>query len=288
MLDERLVIQLTKLGLTYSQAKVFLTLQILGKSNIKSISNVAKLDRANLYRTMSQLQEIGLVDLFLGKPNLYSSLSIDDALEVLLRRKKEKFELFLKITEEVRKIGSNYRQKVEVKDNFFEITAAKQGQIVTLKKVFLSAKKTHDGVITCFNYIRAMLNSEIRCIFEKSMSKGVNFRYLIYCSSKEEKLEALRLNNKYLSAYSGSMKVRFLDSLPEVIFAIVDRKEVLMHTQPPPNWSGSPCLHSTNICLISVIQKYFDTLWEQTAIVNNPEKGYQKSYKEIENENKIK
>jgi len=52
-------------------------------------------------------------------------------------------------------------------------------------------------VITCFNYIRAMLNPEIRCIFEKSMASGVNFRYLIYYNNREEKIEALRLNKKY-------------------------------------------------------------------------------------------
>lgn len=269
MLDEKLALQLTRLGLSNAQAKVFLTLHTLGKTNIKTISTAAKIDRSNLYRTISQLQEIGIVNLFLGNPNLYSSLYLNDALDVLLRRKKEKFDEFLKAAEEIRKISRDNPQELDINNSMFQITAAKQGQRIALKRVFLSATTTHDGVITCFNYIRAMLNPEIRCIFEKSMARGVNFRYLIYYNKKEEKNEALRLIKKFFSSFPGAIDVRFIESPPKVIFAIIDRREVLMHIQPPPNWSGSQCLDSTNSCLTSVFQKYFDVLWEETGKTSN-------------------
>jgi hypothetical protein len=55
-----------------------------------------------------------------------------------------------------------------------------------------------------------------------------------------------------------------LDVLQIPAFAILDGKEVFIHTEPMlPNWVGTPCLRTTNICLVGVIQKCFNYLWSE-------------------------
>jgi len=63
---------LTQLGLTSFQAQVYLTLTKLGTSNAKTIASIDRLDRANVYRVMTDLQKLNLVEKMLTKPiNLF-------------------------------------------------------------------------------------------------------------------------------------------------------------------------------------------------------------------------
>jgi len=53
---------LTKLGLTSLQARVYLALDKIKIETAKGIANITEIDRANIYRILSSLQSIGLVE----------------------------------------------------------------------------------------------------------------------------------------------------------------------------------------------------------------------------------
>ncbi len=260
MPDEENEVDLSKLGLSRAQAKVYLALIKLGNAKIKTIANTAKIDRANLYRTILRLHEIGLVEVLLGKPNTYRAITLEDGLQLLLRRKKEQFNEFQKIVNKLKENMKSNTTTTEILENSFVITPAKEGTLFSAKKAFLSAIKTHDAIINCSIYTRNLTDTEKRKTFEKALEEGIKFRYLIYCDL-DNKQSILKLNKRYLFDYKGNVNIRFVTKSPEAFFVIIDGKELLMHTQALPNWVGTPCLQSTNICLVGVLQTYFNTLW---------------------------
>ena len=267
MSEEQSQAALAKLGLTNIQARVYISVAKLGDASIKTISNIAKIDRANLYRTMSELQEIGLVQLFIGRPNTYRALPIQEAFQFMLQRKKKEFEEIQKNTlQTAKRLEANGLKEVMLNECSFQITPAKEGQLIVTKRTFLNAKKSHDGILNCAHFININSKEEKKGdVFKKSLSKGVNFRYIFYCEKNESKTTISKLIKivKEYDGLKGKFEVRFIHQPPEAIFAILDKKEVLMHTQPVPNWVGTPCLHSTNVCLVGVIQKYFEELWSK-------------------------
>ena len=79
------------LGLTLKQARVYLALsrsRILKISEISRISNVV---RPDLYKTLSKLQQLGLVERIIQTPIAYSAIPIEEGVSLLLENKREKF-----------------------------------------------------------------------------------------------------------------------------------------------------------------------------------------------------
>jgi sugar-specific transcriptional regulator TrmB len=87
-LDEDDTNTLIGLGLTFDQARIYLTLAYLGKSTLKSLSNTARMDRSNVYRVLSKLQEMNLIEKKITSPSLYQAVSPQEAIPALLERKK--------------------------------------------------------------------------------------------------------------------------------------------------------------------------------------------------------
>jgi DNA-binding MarR family transcriptional regulator len=259
---------LTKLGLTGTQAKVYLSLAKFGNESvsIKKVANISRLDRANLYRTMARLQEIGLVELLLGNPNTYRALSIKDALQLLLKKKEKEYNDFLETWKKMKKIKVSNLESIEINEGSFQITPAKEGQAVILRRAFLSAQTSNDGILNLSHFEKTMLANAEDDLFKLSMARGVNFRYIIYCDLKNKEAKILKLTNQFFGKLKGKIQIRFIYDPPDAIFSILDRKEVLMHIHPLPDWVGTPCLQSTNVCFVGVTQRYFDELWTKAQM----------------------
>ncbi|MEM4733518.1 MAG: helix-turn-helix domain-containing protein, partial [Candidatus Bathyarchaeia archaeon] len=72
---------ITKLGLTTSQVKVYLSLLQQKKATAKTISNFSKIARQEVYRVLSDLYEKGLVEKIIAKPTEFKAVPIEDCLK---------------------------------------------------------------------------------------------------------------------------------------------------------------------------------------------------------------
>ncbi|MFB3888399.1 MAG: helix-turn-helix domain-containing protein [Candidatus Bathyarchaeia archaeon] len=61
MKNEERIEVFMRLGLTMNQARVYLALARLGLTTAKRLSKDAQISRQDVYRVMSELQEIGLL-----------------------------------------------------------------------------------------------------------------------------------------------------------------------------------------------------------------------------------
>ena len=90
---------LIQVGFTETQAKLYLTLINLGKTDAKTLSKQANVPRQATYRALGELQEKGLVEKIISLPQEYKAVPLQDGLAIMV---KEKANAYQKMTTEVR------------------------------------------------------------------------------------------------------------------------------------------------------------------------------------------
>ncbi|MGE5187977.1 MAG: TrmB family transcriptional regulator, partial [Betaproteobacteria bacterium] len=79
---------LINLGLTVLQAKVYLSLAKLGTSTGRTTAKDAKVAPQDVYRVLAELQEAGLVEKIIAKPNKYCPMPINQGFAMLIKHRK--------------------------------------------------------------------------------------------------------------------------------------------------------------------------------------------------------
>lgn len=123
--------KLKEIGLSDSEIKIYTALLRLGEATVVEISKDSGLHRTNIYDSLEQLKEKGLVS-FLYKENkqYFRAISPDRLLDYL----KEREESITKIIPDLKNLQSKVPEKITV-----EIFKGKQGLKSTLKEIL--AKK---------------------------------------------------------------------------------------------------------------------------------------------------
>jgi sugar-specific transcriptional regulator TrmB len=89
VLEEESIGALVGLGLTLVQSKVFLALVNSDCPTIHEISMLSNVPRQDIYRIVSELQELSLVGKIVAKPIRFQALPIEEACAILLKRKEK-------------------------------------------------------------------------------------------------------------------------------------------------------------------------------------------------------
>lgn len=76
---------LQHLGLTCTQTKIYLALLEVEESPVKTISKISGIDRAEVYRKISSLLKLGLIEKILGVPIKFKAVPLEDSLNLLLK-----------------------------------------------------------------------------------------------------------------------------------------------------------------------------------------------------------
>lgn len=92
---------LHKLGLTVLEAKVYTSLIATGKSDVRAIARIVDIAKCEVYRAISSLEKIGLVEKILVSPAVYQAISIRDASVFLMENKRLEYKEIQKETEQL-------------------------------------------------------------------------------------------------------------------------------------------------------------------------------------------
>ena len=85
MSHERVLKALVKLGLSESEAEVYVFLAKTGPQKGKNIAEALKLYKQQLYRSLKRLQTKELVSATLERPSQFSAIPFDKALDLLVK-----------------------------------------------------------------------------------------------------------------------------------------------------------------------------------------------------------
>jgi sugar-specific transcriptional regulator TrmB len=261
---------LTKLGLTVLQAKVYLTLAKSGKTTIKIISQASKIDRSDVYRIVSKLQEKGLVEKIITTPNTFKAVPIHDGLPMLLRRKAEEYnEIEAKAKELLQKYEKNNEEKPLQEDVCqFILVPKKEASRRKFTNAIENTQTSCDMILhwECFRYGM----TEDTETWKKAVEKGVKIRFIVYKSEDEKAVSRI----VQILKKKGSFKVRYIFTPPPTTISIFDKKETIITISPTPHPRETPNLWSNNPSLIAIFQDYFELMWRASKKSKHKKTNY--------------
>jgi sugar-specific transcriptional regulator TrmB len=250
---------LSRLGLTASQGKVYVALLKLGTdSKGTTIAKFAAVPRQDVYRLLSELQHIGIVQKTLDKPAKFRSTPPKEAVNILLRRKMDDFselkreaDIFAKRNRETINEASIQPEK----DQFVLITD-RETITCRISKAYENTQATTNS-ITPLNELVPWLTVLSKHL-DEALGRGVKIRWIT------DKPKDTNWNPKYLQTYikHENFKLRFVSNPLKAKIAIHDSKEVIFGIFTDSGFARSPALWSNNPSLATIAESYFETIWK--------------------------
>jgi sugar-specific transcriptional regulator TrmB len=247
---------LIDLGLTNVQARVYLALVKSGPSKITGISNISKVARPEIYRNLSKLQKLGLVERIIETPLKYRAVPINEGISLLLQTKTRQYE---KVRSEAKILLSTVKmekpKKKQIEPPQF-VLIPKRTVIERIRTAIENAQLSIDLVLSWKRFSQGIAGVFAESI-ETAWAKNVKIRFIIE-SPPESKTEKQLIQ---FCREKPSTQVRFISHYPKATFGIYDKKEIYLIAKSKTGLPGSPALCSNNQRLTSAMEDYFEILW---------------------------
>ena len=244
------------LGLTLKQARVYMALVEFGSSRISTISIVSKVARPDVYRTLSKLQQLGLVEKIIQTPVEYRATPVKEGILRLLETKTKQYE---KVRAETKILLSTVKmekpKKKQIETPQF-VLIPKRTVTERIKTSIEKAQLSIDLVLSWKRFSQGIASVFAESI-ETAWAKNVKIRFIIE-SPSESKTEKQLIQ---FCREKPSCQTRFTPHYPKATFGIYDKKEIYLIAKSKTDLPGSPALWSNNQSLISAMEDYFEILW---------------------------
>jgi sugar-specific transcriptional regulator TrmB len=256
---------LIELGLTKRQAKVYLALLRIGPSKAEAISTAASVHRPEVYRVVDRLQEIGLAKKHLSTPTIFSAVSINEAIKLMISRK----------TIELKKTCKKAKSLIHRLDKINRPANRKLAEspiLVISENEYL--KKMRCGIAKSRCSIDVIAPSvTLRSWFflfdgllEKTLQRNVAFRVI----TEEHENKLLPKNLIPFSESSFGFELRTVPEAPLASVVIFDNIEVTAIINMTDSLIRKMHLWSSNESLLALCQGYFNSLWLKARHLNTP------------------
>lgn len=260
LIHEEQIQILYELGLTRTQAKVYIALLCLKIGTAKKIHGESKVARQDVYRAISELEEKNLIERIISKPTRFRPLPPNEAVSILLQIKNEK--------------NSQLRKKADKMFRNFEIDWTKMWNPNGLAQfVFLSKNKTNPVANThnmgefideaqksvmCLTTFQLFMKFKFADeeIWKKAVKRGVEFKFIIDRTQESAKLEP---NLDPELENHDCFEIRWINNCSPASVALVDEREAFCRMGLEVE---SPVLWSTNHCFVGMIKDYLETKWK--------------------------
>ncbi|MFB3889838.1 MAG: TrmB family transcriptional regulator [Candidatus Bathyarchaeia archaeon] len=245
---------LTRLGLTNNQAKIYLTCIEHDSLTAGEISKSAGIAPEVVYRTIPNLQKIGLITKAVAFPTEFEPTPIDTGIDILLGRKdKENSDVHAKATELLRQIGRR-RKRRSIQEFRIVLVSGKERLVQFVGKKMGSVQKSLD-VIGTSQKLPGWMNTYLAEI-KKLLAKRVEIRFAIEWQEEMSRKGILSGLPK-----SDNLKVKFITKELRTCLIILDNTEVLIGTSPRIAFSHAPIYWSNNLGIVDLCRTYFERHW---------------------------
>ena len=242
------------LGLSISEARVLVTLHKIGATKASRISEVSTVARPDIYRALSNLYKLGLVEKIIAHPSRFRAVPIETGVAVLLEQKNKKFiELKSKSASLIHRINNKNNHKESFHESQFVLIPSTGALFKRLTK---SIEKTQTSIDVSTSWKR--LKSACYRLaepLEEARRRGVKKRAII------EKTDAPV--SEFAETYwkGPHAEIRQINLPPKTVMAMYDKKEVYTFVTPTASMTESPALWSNNPSLVAMASDSFERLW---------------------------
>ncbi len=257
MSAEKEVEILTRLGLSSVQARVYLALARSGASKIRRIAQTSSVPRQDIYRILSALQELSLVEKVVATPTMYRAIPMKEAFSMLMERKlKDTSELEAETKKLLNSLNeSETKEAPKEEEQQYVMISAKQSTEKFFLKLLSAAQETFDVIIP---EEAIALMQKWTTSFKKALKRGVKCRHVICVPEGTGSLPEFWLP----LMKNPNFKVRYLPNRPPATITVRDKKEMFVSTMAV-NPIKAPGLWSNNPGCLAIINNYFEDMWQR-------------------------
>ena len=254
---------LTKLGLTGSQARVYLVLAKLGKANARTLWKASKVSRQDIYRILTELREIGLIEKTIGVPIAFNAVPLEDGVSILILRKtKEVLNLQKSANKLIQKFKeNNIKTTLDEEVSQYLLIPEREALVLRLKKAIGTTQNSVDVISSQKAFVKVLF--ALAEEFREALRRGVKIRWIINKPKDTDSWGNFSLLQVLMK--NPSFKLRTIPKRPQVRLGIYDQKEVFMANFPNRGGLESPALRATNTSFSEIVESFFETMWN-TAV----------------------
>jgi sugar-specific transcriptional regulator TrmB len=253
---------LGKLGLTKNQARLYGILLREGPVTISELAKRSGIHRANAYRIVSQLKNIGLIELLLGTVTRVRALRAGEALDILIARQEEQLD-------RIRSVKS--RTRLEPSEQLVNdgMRSVRSGQIFARlligrhvysqqERLIQESKEEIVQVTSTKGFLLARNIGLIDSMATKAKKDGVKVRIL---TETIPRLASVRRE------IPTELEIRHCsNTLTMLRYFIADRKHLILKMAAPPRVQDqSVALWSNSLDLIQGLYYEFERLWVMSS-----------------------
>ena len=249
---------LINFGLTATQARVYLCLNILGRSNAKTITRFSRISRQDVYRVLTELFEIGLVEKALAFPTEFKAISGNKCISLLVQQRKK---ATIQMQKAASKILSNLTKTTKEKsgEDTSQLVLVPEGEATLFEAQDLigQAQKTI-CVISPSQKLFPWVHNESKSL-GKALSRNVKTRFITDLNTNKANLlqPLLKLEKNPL------FETRYLTRPPSASFGVYDNRKMILELSATGGFLDSQAIVTKNPCLIDMAANYFRLMWSQ-------------------------
>jgi sugar-specific transcriptional regulator TrmB len=249
------------LGLTSNQARVYLAAAQWGIESVSKISNASGVRREDTYRTLPELEKLGLIQRIPGKPMKVRAEPIEQGFSILIKNWRDevsKKELELNDgRDELVRYFKAYKKSTtqDEKEKHFALLLEQDKVLDKLKTVLRNAEKEID-LVSSQKELLKVIPLTARAL-GKETTRQLKARIIIDGTMDEK-----------------SLREAFEDHLPKLIldlrhmekshshYLIIDYHQVMMATSPEPSLGRLPYIWTDAVGFAEILQRNFEDLWQ--------------------------
>jgi sugar-specific transcriptional regulator TrmB len=249
---------LRELGLTFSQARVYIGLvRLRDPTTARELSNIINIARQDVYQIVAELQKLGLVELIIGKPEMFKAIPLQETLTILMERRNRKMNALLsEASKLLEKTPEKPEATIQQNNRQFIMIPEKEVLIHRIEKTIETAQKSI-RVITPWKELTQWLLLLDKC-WNQVLERGVSIQWItekqVNADSNPENIGAFLKKPRF--------KLKTVSNLAKKRLAIYDDKEAFIATLSKANAAESPALWTNNPAIINILTDYFDTKWK--------------------------
>ena len=246
--------------LTKNQAKILAGLnQTKNCTSAREVSQITNIPRESIYKILASLREMGLIQKSISNPEKYCSIPLKRMIAVLQQEKTKEFRKLEELTTQALFENNQKSEIIQPNNNSHFVLIPKKKQLINkIDQSITNSKKSVKITTSWKRHLQAIT------LYEKalnaSISNGAKLQLFITMKQKTDKIpEKARRFYDY-----PNVSIKFVDTPPKVIVAIIDDQEVFLMTNPEADLVESPALWSKNLSLITALSTCFDSFWKNT------------------------
>jgi sugar-specific transcriptional regulator TrmB len=250
---------LTQIGFTKNQAKLYLALLKLGRTDGRTLAKNANSPRTVVYRTLDELQKMGLVEKEITSPYKFKATPVKEGLQILMVQKLQQYEENQQKTETFLLKYQNYKEEEQQEQQYKFITVEGKERIIQRMKLHHNTVQESAKILTNLQRWLQILHY---CYDDYVKALARKVKYQVVIETRERKNIFPETVHTLLN--KPNFELKLISSTLSTNLGIFDNKEAGFNFFASNSLAESPIILTNHPGFLSMCNDHFDKIWKSS------------------------